>query len=179
MGGVHPSIGPAWFRNCRTNCCTARTDTCTDRGHREEVVEPSYNRSMGTAGQSPWWARYSSPSSVDSTKKPAHHRVPSSLLLRLFNVLLVLSCSPVGSITAHGAVAGSKVRSVGEEGRVVASRYPKFPPTDSMPSESFFAERKRRDGRRGVWPTPSNTHGFLSLHPRQILSIDKSCSGYV
>lgn len=36
-------------------------------------------------------------------------RMPS-LLLRMFNVVLLLSCSPLGSITAHGAtVAGAKV----------------------------------------------------------------------
>eukprot|EP00903_Cladosiphon_okamuranus_P006463 g6323.t1 len=72
---------------------------------------------MGAAGRSPWWARYSSPPSVDTStstaKRSAHPRVPSSLLLRLFNVLLVLSCSPVGSITAHGAVAGSKAEDRG------------------------------------------------------------------
>lgn len=43
--------------------------------------------------------------------KPAQ-RMPS-ILLRMFNVVLVLSCSPLGSIAAHGSttVAGAKVSS--------------------------------------------------------------------
>lgn len=79
-----------------------------------------------------WWPRRSSLApptcqSLSNNNKPAmesksaqqqqqhqqHHpqrMLPSSTLLtRVFKVLLLLSCSPVGSITAHGAnVAGSK-----------------------------------------------------------------------
>lgn len=45
--------------------------------------------------------------------RSAQRTTPSSVLLRVFNVLLLLSCSPVGSITAHGAaVAGGKVRCI-------------------------------------------------------------------
>lgn len=69
---------------------------------------------MSPAATCPWWTRYSSPpssASVRAIKPGAPQRiVPSSLWLRVFNVLLLLSCSPVGSITAHGAVAGAKVR---------------------------------------------------------------------
>ncbi|CAN0077618.1 unnamed protein product [Ectocarpus sp. 6 AP-2014] len=67
---------------------------------------------MSPAATCPWWTRCSSPSSSVSVRAmkpgPPQRIVPSSLLLRVFNVLLLLSCSPVGSITAHGAVAGAK-----------------------------------------------------------------------
>lgn len=46
-----------------------------------------------------------------SSSAPCHQRmILPSVLLRVFNVLLLLSCSPVGSISAHGAaVTGAKV----------------------------------------------------------------------
>lgn len=77
---------------------------------------------MSPAATCPWWTRYSPSSSVSVRAikpGPPQRIVPSSLLLRVFNVLLLLSCSPVGSITAHGAVAGAKVRESGNAQRRV------------------------------------------------------------
>ncbi|CAM9913177.1 unnamed protein product, partial [Pylaiella littoralis] len=132
---------PSWFTRSHDTRHTehGQTRTVAFRGQRfggyaistrrsREGAFDIHRSSMGDTERSPWWARCALPASWDtnssgnkSQNKTAQRLPPSSLLLRLFNVLLVLSCSPVGSITAHGAVAGAKADDGGAKEQAAAA----------------------------------------------------------
>lgn len=66
----------------------------------------------------------SNSSSNNKAAMRSGQRMMPSVLLRVFNVLLLLSCSRVGSITAHGAsVAGAKVSKRQPDGAVVSKQH--------------------------------------------------------